>query len=123
MRFLAYTLGDESLPMRAPSPDEMAAMGPFMEEAVRAGVLIATGALAPTSEAVKVQYSGGSFAVTGGPFGEVKELIGGWALLQASSMDEAVGWAKRFLAVVGVDGAESRIRQVYGPEDAGPNAA
>ncbi len=61
--------------------------------------------------------AGGTCSVTDGPFTEAKELIGGWALVRTSSIDEAVGWAKRFLRVVGVDGAESRIRQVFGPED------
>jgi hypothetical protein len=87
-------------------------------EAAKSGALIATGGLAPTSDGVKVAYNGGSFTVTDGPFIEAKELIGGWALIQVASKDEAITWAKRFLKIVG--GGESRIRQVFGQEDFGP---
>lgn len=121
MRFLCYTLGDENVPMPPPSEADMGAMGAFMGEAMAAGVIVATGGIAPTSQGVKIRYSGdGSFSVTDGPFAEAKELIGGWALVQTASKEEAIAWAKRFLAVVGVDGAESRVRQVLGPEDFGP---
>jgi hypothetical protein len=117
MRFFMYTLGDERRPFPPPTPEDMARMGAFMAEATRAGVLLATGAFGSSTEAVKVQYAGGTCTVTDGPFTEAKELIGGWALVRASSIEEATGWAKRFLGVVGADGAESRIRQVFGPED------
>jgi hypothetical protein len=121
MRFFCYTLGDETVPIPPPSDDEMAVMGGFIGEAMHAGVLIATGGFAPTSEGVKVQYSaGGSFTVTDGPFAEAKELIGGWALIETASKDEAIIWTKRFLGIIGIDGAESRIRQVFGPDDVGP---
>lgn len=121
MRFFCYTLGDENIPISPPSDADMAAMGAFMGEAVQAGVIVATGGIAPTSQGVKVRYSGdGSFTVTDGPFAEAKELIGGWALVETATKDEAIAWTKRFLAVVGVDGAESRVRQVFGPEDFGP---
>ena len=121
MRFFCYTLGDENVPMPPPDPAEMAVMGAFIGEARTAGVLVETGGFAPTSDAVKVVYNGpGSFKVTDGPFAEAKELIGGWALIETKSKEEAVGWAKRFLAIVAIPGAESRIRQVFGPDDFGP---
>lgn len=121
MRFFCYTLGDENVPMPPPSPAEMAVMGAFIGEAKAAGVLVETGGFAPTADAVKVQYNGpSSFTVTDGPFAEAKELIGGWALIETTSKDEAVGWAKRFLGIVAVPGAESRVRQVFGPDDFGP---
>ena len=118
MRFFMYTLGDENVPVPPPTPELMAEMGQFVEEATKSGALLATGGLAPTSQGVKVQYSGSSFTVTDGPFTEAKELIGGWALVQVASKEEAVAWAKRFLRIVG--GGESRIRQVFGQEDFGP---
>jgi hypothetical protein len=121
MRFFCYTLGDENIPMPLPSPEEMDKMGAFVGEAIKAGVLVATGGMAPTSAGVKVQYSAdGSFKVTDGPFAEAKELIGGWALIDVASKDEAIDWAKRFLALVNVDGSESRVRQTFGPEDFQP---
>ena len=121
MRFFCYTLGDENIPVPPPSAADMGAIGAFMGEAMAAGVIVATGGIAPTSQGVKIKYSGdGSFSVTDGPFAEAKELIGGWALIQTSTRDEAIAWAKGFLAAVGVAGAESRVRQVFGPEDFAP---
>jgi len=111
MRFLGYTMGDPSAPMTPPSPDEMAKMGTFVAEATKAGVLLATGGVAPLDQAVKVQYHGGEYTVLDGPFAETKELVGGWALMECRDQAEAVEWTKRFLAIVG-DG-ESMVRPVY----------
>ncbi len=120
MRFFMYTLGDERVPIPPPTPEDLARMGAFMAEATGAGVLVATGAFAPSSGAKKVTYAGGSCTVTDGPFTEAKELIGGWALVRTATVEEAISWTERFLAVVGVEGAESRIRPVFGPEDLPP---
>jgi hypothetical protein len=114
MRFLGYTLGDDSVPVPPPSPEMMMEMGKFIEEATKAGVLLATGGLAPSAEGTRVSYANGEFTVTDGPFAEAKELIGGWALMEVRDKDEAIEWTKRFLSVVGE--GESRIRQVFGPE-------
>jgi hypothetical protein len=113
MRFLAYTLGDPSTPIPPPSPEMYAEMGKFLEEATKAGVLLATGGVGPVEEAVKVTNTDGKFTVTDGPFTEAKELIGGWALLEVRDEEEAIEWTKRFLSIAG-DG-ESTIRQVFGP--------
>jgi hypothetical protein len=119
MRFLMYTLGDDTVPIPPPSPELMAEMGKFMGEATKAGVLLATGGMAPTSQGTTVRLSNGKFTVTDGPYAESKELIGGWALVQVASKAEALDWAKRFLRIVG--NGESRIRQVFGAEDMEPN--
>lgn len=118
MRFFMYTLGDENVPMAPPTPELMVEMGKFMEEATRSGALLQTGGFGPSSLGAKVSLAGGTFTVTDGPFTEAKELIGGWALVQAASKADAIEWAKRFLSIVG--GGESRIRQVFGPEDGAP---
>ena len=88
-------------------------MGAFVEEATKAGVLLATGGLAPLDQAVKVTYADGKFTVLDGPFAEAKELVGGWALMETRDKDEAIEWTKRFLTIAG-DG-ETTIRQVFGP--------
>jgi hypothetical protein len=111
MRFLMYTIGDDSVPMPPPSPELMAEMSKFTEEATKAGALLATGGLAPSSQGVTVRFSEGKFTVTDGPYAEAKELVGGWALIQVASRKEAIDWAERFLRIVG--GGESRIRQVF----------
>jgi hypothetical protein len=113
MKFFGYTLGDPDTPVGPESPEMYERMGAFVEEATKAGVLLATGGLAPPNEGVKVRYSGGEFTVLDGPFSEAKEVVGGWALMETRDMDEAVEWVKRFLAIAGE--GESTIRQVYGP--------
>jgi len=114
MRFFGYTLGDESVPMAPPRPELMAEMDAFVEEATKAGVIVATGGIAPTSMGVKISLSDGKYSVVDGPFTEAKELIGGWCLMECRDRDEAVEWSKRFLGVLG-DG-EVRVRPVFGPE-------
>ena len=111
MRFLGYTLGDPSVPIPPPSPEFAAEMGNFVEEATKAGILVATGGLGPVDEAVKVSLKDGTFTVLDGPFTEAKELIGGWALMETRDRQEAIEWTKRFLTLVGE--GESTIRPVY----------
>jgi hypothetical protein len=114
MRFLGYTLGDESVPTPPPSPELIEEMGKFMEEATTAGVIVATGGIAPTAMGAKITLKDGDFTVVDGPFTEAKELIGGWALLECRDLDEAVEWSKRFVSVLGE--GEVRVRPVFGPE-------
>jgi hypothetical protein len=118
MRFLAYTLGDESTPTPAPTAEMMKEMDAFVEEATKAGVLLATGGVAPLAEKTKVSYKNGQFRVLDGPFTETKELVGGWALMEVRDKDEAIEWSRRFLTIVGE--GESTLRQTYGPGDMPP---
>ena len=111
MRFLGYTLGDPSVPIQPPSPELYDQMGKFVEEATKAGVLVATGGLGPVDEGTKISLKDGKFTVLDGPFTEAKELIGGWALMEVRDKNEAIEWTKRFLSIVGE--GESTIRQVY----------
>jgi len=113
MKFLGYTLGDPNTPFGPPDQQMYDRMDELVAEATKAGVMLATGGLAPLSEAVRVKYSGGEFAVLDGPFAEAKELVGGWALLETRDINEAVEWAKRFLTIAGE--GETTIRQVFGP--------
>lgn len=110
MRFLGYTLGDENVPFDPPSPELMAKMDEYMEEATKAGVLVASGGIAPTAMGAKVTLKDGEITVMDGPFTEAKELIGGWALMECRDLNEAVEWAKRFVSVLGE--GEVRVRPV-----------
>jgi hypothetical protein len=85
-------------------------MGKFVQEAIAAGVIVATGGIAPTSEGVKISLNDGKFTVVDGPFAEAKELVGGWALMECRDLDEAVEWSKRFVGVLGE--GEVRVRPV-----------
>lgn len=113
MRYLSiYTTVERNTP---PCPDDVGKMGAFIEEMTRAGVLLAPEGCKPSALGARVRQAGGQTTVTDGPFTETKELIAGFALLEAASLDEAVAWSKRFLAVAG-DG-ETEIRALYSPED------
>jgi hypothetical protein len=111
MRFLCYTLGDPSAELPPPSAEMMEEMGKFVEEATKAGALLATGGVGPLDMASKVSYDGTDFTVVDGPFTEAKELIGGWALIECRDKDEAIEWARRFLAIVG--SGESTVRPTF----------
>jgi hypothetical protein len=110
MRFLGYTLADPSVPIPPPSEEMMTKMGAFVEEATKAGVLVATGGVGPLDDATRVRYADGEFTVLDGPFTEAKELVGGWALMECRDKAEAIEWTKRFLVIAG--GGESTIRPV-----------
>jgi hypothetical protein len=97
----------------------MGRMGKFIEEMMKSGALNSTEGCLPSSNGARVRLSGGKLTVTDEPFTETKELIGGFALLQAKSKQEAIELTKRFLNFVGGEG-ECELRQLYEPSDFGP---
>jgi len=118
MRFMGVLKADKhSEAGTPPSPELMARMGKFIEEVMKAGVLVATDGLYPSSKAVRVQVSGGKSHVTDGPFAETKELIASYALFEVKSRDEAVEWTTRFLKVLGE--GECTIYQIMDHGDCG----
>jgi len=96
-----------------PSEQELAEMGKFNEELVKAGILLAGEGLHPSSRGVRVRFSGSDRTVVDGPFAETKELIAGFWLIQVKSKDEAIEWIKR----VPFKEGEIEIRQVFETED------
>ncbi|MEV6298985.1 YciI family protein [Actinoplanes sp. NPDC051861] len=86
-------------------------MAAFVEELTASGVLLATGGLDPAG--FKMTSEGDEITVTDGPFTEAKEAIGGFALIEVRSREEAIELGHRFRKIVG-DG-ESVIHQVFGP--------
>ena len=119
MRFMTlYKPGKES--DAPPTQEEMANMGRLIEEMARAGVLIATDGLQPSSKGVRVTISDGKFTVVDGPFAETKELIAGYAIIEAKSKEHAIELTKRFLEVVGE--GESEIRLMHEGPNCGAEA-
>ncbi len=109
MRFLSiYKSAERGIP---PAPEEMAKMGELIEKEMRAGTLLATEGCLPSALGARVRISGRKFTVTDGPFTESKEVIGGFAILQANSKEEAIEMAKNFLQVAGE--GECELRQIY----------
>jgi hypothetical protein len=108
MRFLCVYRAKEG---PGPTAEDMAAMGALIDEMAKAGVLLSTEGCLPSAKGARVRLGGGKFTVTDGPFTEAKELIGGFAIIQTTSKEEAIALTKRFLTVAG-DG-ESEIRELY----------
>lgn len=99
-----------------PSPEQMRRMMEFMEEVTKAGVLVSTNGLQPSSRGVRVSLTGnGEARVSDGPFTESKELIASYAVLEVKDMKEAVEWTRRFLEALG--GGECEIRPIYDPAE------
>src|SRR5579871_1333777 len=100
MRFLSMIRIDEKAG-RAPSERLMSDMGRLIDEMTRDGTLIHTAGLRPTAEGVRVRLRAGELSTVDGPFTETKEVIGGFAILEAPSLKEAKKLVERFLAVHG----------------------
>jgi len=116
MRFLSMIRIEENTG-QVPSEQLMSDMGQLIEELTRTGQLVSTAGLRPTSEGVRVRLRGGKLSVIDGPFIETKEVIGGYAILEAASKDEAIELTRRFLKVHGNDwDIECEVRQLDGPE-------
>ena len=116
MRFMMlYKPGKEDVP---PTQEHIAEMGRYIEKLSKAGVLLTTDGLQSSSKGARVRISDGRFTVTDGPFAEAKEVIGGFAIVQAKSKEEAIELAKDFLALVGE--GESEVRQMHDAGDFEP---
>jgi hypothetical protein len=102
---------------QVPSEQLMNDMGKLIEEMTREGALISTAGLRPTAEGVRVRLRGGKLSTIDGPFTETKEVIGGFAILEAKSMQEAIELTRRFLRVHGNEwDIDCEVRQMEGPD-------
>ena len=112
MRYLSMIRINENTGQK-PSERLMQDMGKLMDELTRTGALVSTAGLRPTKEGVRVRSRHGRLSTTDGPFTESKEVIGGYAILEAKSMAEAVELTRRFLAVHGEEwDLECEVRQL-----------
>jgi hypothetical protein len=116
MRFLSMIRINESAG-QVPSEQLMNDMGKLIEEMTREGTLIRTAGLRPTSQGRRVRLRKGQLSTVDGPFTETKEVIGGFAILEAPSMEAATELTKRFLRIHGdAWEIECEVRQIDGPE-------
>ncbi|GAB3093083.1 YciI family protein [Lysobacter terrae] len=116
MRFLSMVRVNESTGQQ-PSEQLMADMGRLIQEMTKAGVLLDTAGLRPTSESVRVKLRNGKTSVVDGPFTETKEVIGGYAIIKADSLQEAIEHTHRFLMVHGNEWElECEVRQLEEPD-------
>jgi hypothetical protein len=102
-----------------PTGKELAEMGKFNEELVKAGVMLAGEGLHPSSKAKRVVLSGGKKSIVDGPFTETKELVAGYWLWQVKSMDEAVEWARRCPNPMPGEEGVLELRPVFETEEFG----
>jgi hypothetical protein len=99
-----------------PGKEILTEMGKYNEELVKAGVMLAAEGLQASSKGKRVRFSGSKRTVIDGPFAETKELVAGFWLWQAKSMEEAVEWLKK---APFDGGTEVEIRQLFEAEDFG----
>ncbi|MEV8517280.1 YciI family protein [Dactylosporangium sp. NPDC051484] len=113
MRYmLMHKLDDSNAAQWQATPEVIAAVGEYMEEVSKAGVLLAAEGLLPSSGgAAVITKKDGQTIVVDGPFAEAKEVIGGFAILQVRDQAEAVEWATRFAALFDHD-IEVEVRRV-----------
>lgn len=97
MKYLAFIRHAESYREAGPPPSLMDAMGRFVQKSLQDGSLVDTGGLLPSKEGFRVRLSKGRISMTDGPFIETKEVIGGWAILEADSKSEALRIAEEFM--------------------------
>jgi len=120
MRFMVIVKADKNSEAGVmPSEELLAEMGKYNEELAKAGVMLAGEGLHPSSRGKRIRFAGSNRTVIDGPFTETKELIAGFWLIQAKSMDEAVEWVKRAPNPSPGTESEIEIRQVFEAEDFG----
>ena len=114
MKFLSVYTPDPKRVAVPMSGETMAEMGKMMEEMTKSGELILTGEFLPTSKGgARVRVSNGTITVDG-PFAETKEIVGGFAMMEAKSREEAIEMTKRFLKLAGDGECELHQIQVAG---------
>ncbi|MBB6118903.1 YciI family protein [Nocardiopsis algeriensis] len=122
MRYMMTIMSDpQSEKAAEPTPEVFEAMAAYNEAMIKAGVLLAGDGLAPSSEATRVSFRNGRATVTDGPFAEAKEFIAGYWVLQVSSHEEAIEWAKRCPHPSEGDdtGMNLVLRRILGTDDFG----
>ena len=117
MKYLTFIRHPESYRQSPPPSELLEAMRRFVEKSLKDGTLVDTGGLLPSRDGVRVRLAAGRITVTDGPFTESKEVIGGWAILNADSKGEAVRIATEFMELhqkhwPGFEG-ESEVRPMF----------
>jgi len=119
MRFMMLVKSAENY---GPPPQALIEeIGKLAQEAAKAGTMVESGGLGPTAMSTRVRVSGGKVTAIDGPFTESKEVIGGYAVFELKSKQEALEGALRFMELhkkhwPGWEG-ETEIRQIFGPEE------
>ena len=100
-----------------PTDEQFAIMGAFNQEMIKAGVMLDAAGLEQTSKGKRIKFSGGKTTIVDGPFTESKELVAGFWIIDANSLDEAVAWIRQAPFDKFEGDTEVEIRKMMGPED------
>jgi hypothetical protein len=120
MRFIVMGMAKkESEAGPPPTPEAFAAMQKYNEELAKAGILLAAEGLTPPSKGARVKFSGDRRTVIDGPFAETKEVVAGFSILKAESLEEAIELVKRTPNIFPNGEAEVEIRKLMDVEDFG----
>jgi hypothetical protein len=120
MRYMAIHRGHDF--DGPPSERMMEEMGALIGDMADAGVLVLTGGLLPSSQGFTIRENDDEaegFTIIDGPFTEAKEVIGGFAIIDVESTEEAIEWSKRFLKIVGE--GYSEVRAMFQPTEGEPD--
>jgi hypothetical protein len=120
MRFMIIRKADADTEAGVlPTTELVAAMMDYHEEMGRHLKILAGNGLHPTSKAARVKFTNGKPLITDGPFTETKEIIAGFTMVEADSLDQVLEWAQRWPAICGEANVELEVRQVYDGEELG----
>src|SRR5687768_15785485 len=97
MKYLSFVRSSEKYRNTPPPAAMMEAMGKLIEKFTKEGALVDTGGLAPSRDGFRMRLAHGKLTTLDGPFAEAKEVIGGWAILQAGSKDEILRLTTEFM--------------------------
>ena len=123
MKYLSFVRHSEKHRETPPPPALMEAMGELVQRTMKEGTLLDTGGLLASKDGVRVRLSGGKITATDGPFTESKEVIGGWAILNAETKADAIRMATEFMDLhrkhwPGFEG-ECEVRPMMDPGQSG----
>lgn len=124
MRFMAIVKATEASEKGVmPSERLLEAMAAYNETLVKAGIMVDGAGLQPSSRGVRVTFTGDRTSVINGPFPESKELIAGFWILEAGSLEEAIDVIRRSPNPADTGVGEIEIRPFFGLEDFGESEA
>jgi len=116
MRFMVLVKARPETEVEVPDKEAFAEMGRFNMEMAKAGMILAMDGLQPSSKGARISFSGGTKAVTDGPFTETKELVAGFWIIQAKSKEDAIAWMSR----APFEDGQLEIRQLFDASDFPP---
>ena len=124
MQFIIFRKADaetetEASPDQVASPQLIADMTAFHEQGAKAGIVIGGAGLHPTRKGARVKFRNGQPTVIDGPFTEAKELIAGYTLIEAPSLQAALDWVSQWPKLDGHGNVELEVRQLYTEADFG----